>query len=111
MIEESPSGFVDRQLPLGHFNVSLNNRQKVIEIMGDATGQHPEGLEFSGAQQFFFCLLPLGYLGSQMFRRFVQFGGALLDPEFECLVQGGGLLVCGPQIVDQVPVLQLQPER
>ena len=80
------------QARLSHLDVPLDDRQKVIEVVCDAARQHSERLQLARAQQLFFHLFALRNLSPQLLGGLVQFGRALLDSEFQCLIQGFGLL-------------------
>ena len=55
-IEDSLNGLPTIQARLSHFNVPLYQRQKVIEVVGNAARQHAERFQLARPQQLFFDL-------------------------------------------------------
>ena len=50
------SGLKEIHLHPGHFNISMDDRQEVVEVVSDATSQHAEGFEFARTQHLLFGL-------------------------------------------------------
>ena len=90
----------------GEIDVRLDDRQEVVEVVGDAAGQDAERLELACLQQLHLDLLALRDLGAQTLGDLLQFGGPLVDPELQLRIHRVGVALRDLQVVDQLLVLE-----
>src|ERR1019366_9256813 len=72
------------QLPQQDLGVSVNDNQKVVEVVGDAAGEAADGIHFLRLAKLLFELTPVGDIFGDQFQYFFGFiadsGGAAAEP-------------------------------
>src|ERR1035441_4648169 len=119
------------QLLQQHLGVSVNDHQKVVEVVGDAAGEAADGIHFLRLAKLLFELTPVGDIFGDQFQYFLGFiadsGGAAAEPHdddapvfafplhFHPIPASGAAIVFGQPVqllrIDEDFAPRIQPEK